>query len=73
MQYLSLIHICIRIVTDWNTWMYILGLALPATAISNMALIKAIKHIGPTPVSYTHLIPSCCRISGSKISGTIRI
>ena len=41
----------IRIVTDWNTWLYILGLALPATAISNMALIKAIKHIGPTLTS----------------------
>ena len=41
----------IRIVTDWGTWLYILGLALPATAISNMALIKAIKHIGPTLTS----------------------
>lgn len=38
----------IRRVTDGQTWLYILGLALPATAISNMTLVKAIKHIGPT-------------------------
>ena len=37
--------------TQGKVWLYILGLALPATAISNMALVKAIKHIGPTLTS----------------------
>lgn len=41
----------IRMVTDWDTWLYIAGLALPATAISNITLVKAIKHIGPTLTS----------------------
>lgn len=41
----------IRIETNGQAWLYILGLALPATAISNMALVKAIKHIGPTLTS----------------------
>lgn len=41
----------IRIETDGRVWLYILGLALPATAISNIALVKAIKHIGPTLTS----------------------
>lgn len=41
----------IRMVTDWNTCLYIAGLALPATAISNITLVKAIKHIGPTLTS----------------------
>lgn len=41
----------IRMVTDWYTWMYIAGLALPATAISNITLVKAIKNIGPTLTS----------------------
>ena len=35
-------------VTEGRTWGNILGLALPATAISNIALVKAIKAIGPT-------------------------
>ena len=30
---------------------FIVGLALPATAISNITLVKAIKHIGPTLTS----------------------
>ena len=38
----------IRWVTDGPTWLCILGLALPATAISNITLVQAIKHIGPT-------------------------
>lgn len=38
-------------VTDGHTWGNILGLAIPATAISNMALVKAIKAIGPTLTS----------------------
>lgn len=41
----------LRLETQGNTWLYILGLALPATAISNMALVKAIKNIGPTLTS----------------------
>lgn len=41
----------IRPVTESITWLYIIGLALPATAISNITLVKAIKHIGPTLTS----------------------
>lgn len=41
----------LRLETQGYTWLYILGLALPATAISNMALVKAIKNIGPTLTS----------------------
>lgn len=41
----------IRLETDPHTWLYILGIALPATAVSNMALVKAIRHIGPTLTS----------------------
>lgn len=41
----------IRLETGFKPWLYILGLALPATAISNMALVKAIKTIGPTLTS----------------------
>ena len=41
----------IRLETDPHTWLYILGIALPATAVSNMALVQAIKSIGPTLTS----------------------
>lgn len=41
----------IRLETDPRTWLYILGIALPATALSNMALVRAIRHIGPTLTS----------------------
>lgn len=41
----------IRLANDTHTWLNILGLALPATAISNITLVKAIKHIGPTLTS----------------------
>lgn len=41
----------IRLETDPHTWLYILGIALPATALSNMALVQAIKRIGPTLTS----------------------
>nr|WP_302829333.1 DMT family transporter [uncultured Bacteroides sp.] len=41
----------VRLVTDGYTWLNILGLALPASAISNITLVKAIKHIGPTLTS----------------------
>lgn len=38
-------------VTDEYTWLIILGLALPATAISNITLVQAIKYAGPTLTS----------------------
>lgn len=41
----------VRIETDGMAWLYILGLALPATAVSNMTLVQAIKRIGPTLTS----------------------
>lgn len=41
----------IRMVTDGYTWLIILGLALPATAISNITLVQAIKYAGPTLTS----------------------
>lgn len=41
----------IRLAADGYAWLNILGLALPATAISNITLVKAIKHIGPTLTS----------------------
>lgn len=41
----------IRLETDGTTWLCILGLALPATAVSNMTLVQAIKRIGPTLTS----------------------
>lgn len=41
----------LRMVTDGYTWLIILGLALPATAISNFTLVKAIKYTGPTLTS----------------------
>lgn len=41
----------IRLETHGRAWLYILGIALPATAISNMSLVQAIKSIGPTLTS----------------------
>ena len=41
----------LRMVTDGYTWLIILGLALPATAISNITLVQAIKYAGPTLTS----------------------
>lgn len=41
----------IRLVTEGYTWLIILGLALPATAISNITLVQAIKYTGPTLTS----------------------
>ena len=37
--------------TNVITWLYIGGLALPATAISNITLVKAVKLAGPTLTS----------------------
>ena len=42
----------VRLVTDGKTWIDILGLAIPATAISNIALVWGIKRIGPTLTSF---------------------
>ena len=41
----------VRLETDPHTWSYILGVAFPATAVSIMALVQAIKSIGPTLTS----------------------
>ena len=41
----------VRLVTDGKERLAILGLALPATAISNITLVRAIKFIGPTLTS----------------------
>ena len=41
----------LRLVADGYTWLIILGLALPATAISNITLVRAIKYAGPTLTS----------------------
>ena len=41
----------LRMVTDSYVWLIILGLALPATAISNITLVQAIKNAGPTLTS----------------------
>ena len=41
----------LRIVTDGYVRLIILGLALPATAVSNITLVQAIKNAGPTLTS----------------------
>ncbi len=41
----------IRLVTDGGLWLDILGLGIVATAMSNMALVKSIKTVGPTLTS----------------------
>ena len=41
----------LRLVADGYTWLIILGLALPATALSNITLVRAIKYAGPTLTS----------------------
>ena len=41
----------LHLVTDGYIWLIILGLALPATAISNITLVRAIKYAGPTLTS----------------------
>lgn len=42
----------LQLVADGYTWLIILGLALPATAISNITLVRAIKYAGPTLTSF---------------------
>lgn len=41
----------IQLVTGWKMWLCVLGIALPATAVSNITLVQAIKYIGPTLTS----------------------
>lgn len=41
----------VRFVSDPHLWLYILGIGIFATAVSNMSLVKAIKRIGPTLTS----------------------
>lgn len=41
----------LQLVADGYTWLIILGLALPATAISNITLVRVIKYAGPTLTS----------------------
>lgn len=41
----------VRIETESTAWLNILGLALPTTALSNMALVIAVKRLGPSLTS----------------------
>lgn len=41
----------VRLETDPHLWLYIAGLSLVATAISNISLVKGIKYAGPTLTS----------------------
>lgn len=51
-------------------WWSILGLALPATAISNIALVKAIKYVGPTLTSlFGALEPLTAVVIGVSVFG----
>ena len=60
----------VRIETDGRTWLWILGLALPATAVSNMTLVEAIKRIGPTMTSvFGALEPLTAVVIGIAVFG----
>ena len=60
----------VRIETDGMTWLCILGLALPATALSNMTLVQAIKRIGPTLTSiFGALEPLTAVVIGVAVFG----
>ena len=60
----------IRIETDSTAWLCILGVALPATAVSNMALVQAIKRIGPTLTSvFGALEPLTAVVIGVAVFG----
>ena len=41
----------ITVVPDFKSWMYILGLGLWATMVSNITGVKAVRRIGPTQTS----------------------
>lgn len=60
----------IRIETDGTAWLCILGVALPATAVSNMTLVQAIKRIGPTLTSvFGTLEPLTAVVIGVAVFG----
>ena len=60
----------IRIETDGTAWLCILGVALPATAVSNMTLVQAIKRIGPTLTSvFGALEPLTAVVFGVAVFG----
>lgn len=60
----------IRIETDGPAWLCILGVALPATAVSNMTLVQAIKRIGPTLTSvFGALEPLTAVVIGVAVFG----
>ena len=60
----------IRIGTDGTAWLCILGVALPATAVSNMTLVQAIKRIGPTLTSvFGALEPLTAVVIGVAVFG----
>lgn len=57
-------------VTSGITWLYILGVALPTTAISNITLVKAIKYIGPTLTSlFGAMEPLTAMVIGVSVFG----
>ena len=41
----------ITVVTDWKSWLHLLGLSLWSTMVSNFTGVKAIRRIGPTLTS----------------------
>ena len=60
----------IRIETDGTAWLCIHGVALPATAVSNMTLVQAIKRIGPTLTSvFGALEPLTAVVIGVAVFG----
>ena len=60
----------IRIETAGTAWLCILGVALPATAVSNMTLVQAIKRIGPTLTSvFGALEPLTAVVIGVAVFG----
>lgn len=60
----------VRLVSDGTTWLYVLGLALPATAVSNITLVWAIKRIGPTLTSFFGALePLTAVLIGIRILG----
>lgn len=60
----------VRFETDAHTWLYILGIALPATAVSNMSLVQAIKRIGPTLTSvFGAMEPLTAVVIGIRVFG----
>ena len=60
----------IRSETDGTAWLCILGVALPATAVSNMTLVQAIKRIGPTLTSvFGALEPLTAVVIGVAVFG----